>query len=36
MVFPKIEGDFSYLSGKEFVAEPSELFRRIKTDLFSI
>jgi 23S rRNA pseudouridine955/2504/2580 synthase len=35
MIFPKLEGNFSYLSDKEFVAEPSELFRKIQTDLFS-
>lgn len=35
MIFPKMEGDYAALSGKEFIAEPNELFRRIKTDLFT-
>ncbi|MDD3173119.1 MAG: RluA family pseudouridine synthase [Herbinix sp.] len=35
MVFPKIDGELSYLSDKEFVAEVPELFRLIKNDLFS-
>jgi 23S rRNA pseudouridine955/2504/2580 synthase len=34
MVFPKIEGELSYLSGKEFKAELPELFEKIKTELF--
>lgn len=34
MVFPKLEGEFSYLSGKEFIAELPELFRKIKRELF--
>lgn len=35
MVFPKLEGDYSCLSGKEFVAEPDKLFHKIRADLFS-
>ncbi len=36
MVFPKImDGELSYLSGKEFVAEVPELFARVQKDLFS-
>lgn len=35
MVFPELEGELSYLSGKEFIAEVPELFQRIKNDLFS-
>ncbi len=34
MVFPKIEGELSYLSDKEFEAEVPELFKKIKKDLF--
>lgn len=34
MVFPKLEGELSYLSGKEFVAVLPELFDKIKKDLF--
>ncbi len=34
MVFPKIEGELSYLSGKEFVAKIPEQFEKIKSDLF--
>lgn len=34
MVFPKIEGELSYLSGKELKAELPELFETIKKDLF--
>lgn len=35
MVFPKLEGELAYLSKKEFVANPPEIFQRIKKDLFS-
>jgi 23S rRNA pseudouridine955/2504/2580 synthase len=34
MVFPVLEGQLSYLSGKEFTAEVPELFMKIKEDLF--
>ena len=34
MVFPNIEGELSYLSGKEFLAEAPELFAKIRKDLF--
>ncbi|HKM00130.1 MAG TPA: RluA family pseudouridine synthase [Mobilitalea sp.] len=34
MVFPELNGELSYLSGKEYSAEESELFRRIKKDIF--
>jgi 23S rRNA pseudouridine955/2504/2580 synthase len=34
MVFPKMEGELSYLSGKKFEAEVPELFLKIKEDLF--
>ncbi len=34
MVFPRIEGELSYLSNKEFVAKVPELFQRIRKDLF--
>lgn len=34
MVFPKIEGELSYLSQKEFVAEVPEMFQKIKKDVF--
>jgi 23S rRNA pseudouridine955/2504/2580 synthase len=34
MVFPKLEGVLSYLSGKKFEAEVPELFLKIKEDLF--
>ena len=34
MVFPVMEGELSYLSGKEFQAEVPELFTKIKKDLF--
>lgn len=34
MVFPKLTGELSYLSDKEFVAELPELFRKVKNDLF--
>lgn len=34
MVFPKLKGELSYLSGKELKAEPSELFETIRKDLF--
>ncbi|MBE5966672.1 MAG: RluA family pseudouridine synthase [Lachnospiraceae bacterium] len=35
MVFPVIEGELSYLSGKEFKAEPPEIFDKMKEDLFT-
>jgi 23S rRNA pseudouridine955/2504/2580 synthase len=35
MVFPMLEGELAYLSGKEFIAEVPELFAKIKKDLFS-
>jgi 23S rRNA pseudouridine955/2504/2580 synthase len=34
MVFPKLNGELAYLSGKEFVAGLPELFQRIKNELF--
>jgi 23S rRNA pseudouridine955/2504/2580 synthase len=34
MVFPKIEGELSYLSGKSFTAKLPEQFEKIKKDLF--
>lgn len=34
MEFSEIGGDLSYLSGKEFVAKPPEIFEDIKKDLF--
>lgn len=34
MVFPKMEGEFAYLSGKEFIAELPEQFLKIKDELF--
>lgn len=34
MVFPTIEGELSYLSGKEFIAPVPEGFRKIIKDLF--
>lgn len=34
MKFPVIEGELSYLSGKEFQAELPELFEQIKKDVF--
>jgi Pseudouridylate synthases, 23S RNA-specific len=34
MVFPKINGELSYLSGKEFVAELPQQFKQIKKELF--
>ncbi len=34
MVFPKLEGELSYLSEKEFIAEVPDLFARIRKDLF--
>jgi len=34
MVFPEMEGELSYLSGKEFKAEVPEIFIKIKNDLF--
>jgi len=33
IVFPKLEGDLAYLSGREFIAEPPQLFTHIKNDL---
>lgn len=35
MIFPKIEGELSYLSHQEFTAEIPELFLKIKKDLFN-
>ncbi|MDF2944354.1 MAG: hypothetical protein K0S01_3212 [Herbinix sp.] len=35
MVFPNIEGELSYLSNKEVIAEVPELFRAIQKDLFN-
>jgi 23S rRNA pseudouridine955/2504/2580 synthase len=34
IIFPEIEGELSYLSNKEFVAETPELFQKIQKDLF--
>ncbi len=34
MVFPKLEGELSYLSGKSFTAMLPEQFEKIKNDLF--
>jgi 23S rRNA pseudouridine955/2504/2580 synthase len=34
MVFPAIEGELCYLSGKEWEAEVPELFQKIKKDIF--
>jgi 23S rRNA pseudouridine955/2504/2580 synthase len=34
MIFPKLEGELSYLSDKEFVAELPKLFQKIKMELF--
>lgn len=34
MRFPEIQGELSYLSGKEFVAKPPTIFENIKIDLF--
>ncbi|HHU73488.1 MAG TPA: RluA family pseudouridine synthase [Clostridiales bacterium] len=34
MIFPEMTGDLSYLSGKEFTADPPKLFLRIKENLF--
>lgn len=34
MVFPELKGEFSYLSGKEFVADASDIFIKIQKDLF--
>lgn len=34
MVFPKLNGELSYLSDKEFKAELPELFKKIKRNLF--
>lgn len=36
MVFPELEGELKYLSGKELKAEPPELFRRIQKDLLAV
>jgi 23S rRNA pseudouridine955/2504/2580 synthase len=35
LIFPEIEGELSYLSGKEFTAEVPELFEKIQKDLFN-
>lgn len=35
MVFPKIQGELSYLSGKSFIAKLPEQFEKIKNDLFT-
>jgi 23S rRNA pseudouridine955/2504/2580 synthase len=35
MVFPAIEGELSYLSGKEFTARVPEAFAKVRKDLFS-
>jgi 23S rRNA pseudouridine955/2504/2580 synthase len=34
MVFPRMEGELTYLTNKEFVAEVPELFGRIRKDMF--
>lgn len=34
MIFPELNGEFAYLSHKEFTAGPPELFMKIKNDLF--
>ena len=34
LVFPKLEGEFAYLSAKEFTARPPVIFNRIKDELF--
>jgi 23S rRNA pseudouridine955/2504/2580 synthase len=34
MVFPNAEGELSYLSNKEFKAEPSRVFLRVENELF--
>lgn len=35
MVFPKLQGELSYLSGKSFIAKLPEQFEKIKNDLFT-
>lgn len=34
LIFPDLKGDFSYLSGKEFIAELPKVFAKIKNDIF--
>jgi len=36
IIFPKLTGEFAYLSGREFTARPDEIFKRIQNDLFSL
>ncbi len=36
MVFPKIDGELAYLSGKEYVAELPEQFKKVKEELFTL